>query len=261
MSLVWGHAEAEGNALLVLLALADFSDDGGRCWPSMATIARKARVSTRGARAIIRRLEGDGLLVCEPSKGRSSNHYRITINAEAASGINAEAASGLEPLNPEDSDTQPGSGLPPNHQEPSIEKSLKKDYRKSSKSKKPVAALSPILGDELASAVIEHRQRIRKPLTFRAAEMLAKQFGKYHDPPAGAEAMLARGWQGFKAEWMEERNHRRSKADDLSDKKTEMARRRDERAEAYRGMAGETGGSDVVALLPAQPFRGNKPDG
>jgi len=106
MSQIWDDAPAEGNALLVLLALSDFSNDDGWCWPSVATIARKARISERGARGILRRLEADSLLVCELSKGRASSRYRVITDPEAASG--------LTPSNPEDSDIQPGSPLPPN---------------------------------------------------------------------------------------------------------------------------------------------------
>ncbi len=142
MSQIWDRAKAEGNALLVLLALADFADDTGWCWPSMASIARKARVSERGARGIIRRLEAAGLLISEPSKGRTSSRYRVIVNPEAvagsnpsnpeavagsnpsnpeaAAGLNPEAVAGSNSPNPEDSDTQPGSPLPPNRQEPPI---------------------------------------------------------------------------------------------------------------------------------------------
>lgn len=134
---------------------------------------------------------------------------------------------------------------------------IKKKERvdKSTLKKNPKDALIPILGTEMAGAVVEHRQRLGKPLTFRAAEMLATQFAKHHDPPAGAEMMLARGWQGFKAEWMEDRNHRRSNADDRSDRKTEMARRQDERSKADSRMDDEASGGDALALFPARPVR------
>ncbi len=78
----------------------------------------------------------------------------------------------------------------------------KKREDKSSPKKSPLDALSPLLGAELAGDVIEHRQRLRKPMTTKAAELLAGQLKKYRDPKAGAEMMIERGWQGFKAEWM-----------------------------------------------------------
>jgi hypothetical protein len=66
----------------------------------------------------------------------------------------------------------------------------------------PFDALSAVLSPETASAVVEHRQRIRKPLTFRAAELLAGKFQACPDPNAAADAMIANGWQGFEPDWL-----------------------------------------------------------
>lgn len=73
---------------------------------------------------------------------------------------------------------------------------------KSSPKKSPLDVLSPLLGKGLANDVIEHRQRLRKPMTTKAAELLAGQLKKCRDPKAGAEMMIERGWQSFKADWM-----------------------------------------------------------
>jgi len=124
-----------------------------------------------------------------------------------------------------------------------------KDSNESQK-KTPRAALIPILGEDLAAAVVEHRQRIRKPLTVRAAEMLARRFEAYHDPPAGAEMMLARGWQGFEAKWMENDRRKGNTPNDRSDRKTEMARRLDDRSKADGGVADEANRDDAVPVSP-----------
>ena len=124
-----------------------------------------------------------------------------------------------------------------------------------SKKKTPKDALTPVLGDDLASAVVEHRQRLRKPLTTRAAEMLARQFAKHHDPPAGAAMMLARGWQGFEAKWMEGDQRKGSTANDRSDRKTEMAQRQDARSQADGGLADEESRGDAVSLLSTPGLR------
>lgn len=48
---------------LVLIALADFaSDDTRQCWPSIATIARRARLTRRGVQKRLRALEARGLV-------------------------------------------------------------------------------------------------------------------------------------------------------------------------------------------------------
>ncbi len=124
MSQVWHHAEVEGAELLVLLALADFAGDDGWCWPSMTTIAKKSRMTERGARGIVRRLETKGLLICKLStggKGRSSR-YQVITNPEQASAFkdpNPVRQTGKEvpgkTSNPERERTKPGTGVPPNH--------------------------------------------------------------------------------------------------------------------------------------------------
>lgn len=65
----------------------------------------------------------------------------------------------------------------------------------------PRSELEKVLSPDLADAVIEHRQRLRKPLTARAAKLLA---GKLRSD-ADAEAMIANGWTGFEPEWLANR--------------------------------------------------------
>ena len=71
------------TAKLVLLALADAADDEGNCWPSVATIARKAGVTTRTVRRVMETLTNRRLLTAEPryrSDGScSSNRYRLSL--------------------------------------------------------------------------------------------------------------------------------------------------------------------------------------
>jgi hypothetical protein len=63
MSQVWEDARIQSQAeLLVLLALADHAHDDGLCWPSIRTIAAKARIEERSAQRILRRLIEKGLV-------------------------------------------------------------------------------------------------------------------------------------------------------------------------------------------------------
>jgi hypothetical protein len=81
MNWVWASSPTSGNERLVLLALADACsrDDGRGCWPSAATIARKANVSDRTVRRVISRLEADGRLIVHRGGGRAgaTNSYTI----------------------------------------------------------------------------------------------------------------------------------------------------------------------------------------
>ena len=84
MSAVWDQAPHKRERLLVLLALADFADDSGLCWPSLPTIAAKARITTQGAIGIIKTLEADGDIVVKRGGGRGkSNRYQLTRYAQS----------------------------------------------------------------------------------------------------------------------------------------------------------------------------------
>jgi hypothetical protein len=83
MSQVWEDTRIESQAeLLVLLALADHARDDGLCWPSMRSIAGKARIEERSAQRIIRRLIEKGLIELVSQGGcidgcNTPNRYRV----------------------------------------------------------------------------------------------------------------------------------------------------------------------------------------
>ena len=85
MSRVWEHSKQSGGAKLVLLALADFANDEGSCYPSIPTIARKANMCERNVQYIIRKLIKDGELRIEKEggwdkQGRAWAHeYRVLV--------------------------------------------------------------------------------------------------------------------------------------------------------------------------------------
>jgi hypothetical protein len=73
MSVVWASSPYRGEALLVHLALADFANDEGVCWPSQRTLAKKARCSENYVRVAIKRMITDGLVeITEQSNGRGN---------------------------------------------------------------------------------------------------------------------------------------------------------------------------------------------
>lgn len=80
----------------------------------------------------------------------------------------------------------------------------KSSLRSDSASAKPTPRqeLLKVLDADRAEAVIEHRQRIRKPITAHAAKLLAGKLSKWHDANEAADAMISNGWQGFEVEWM-----------------------------------------------------------
>jgi len=78
MSKVWDDGPAKQGSLLVMLALADYSNDAGECWPSIKSIAHKARMTERGVQKILRNLEAENWLEIDTGNGRHGcNNYRI----------------------------------------------------------------------------------------------------------------------------------------------------------------------------------------
>jgi len=83
MSQVWEDTRIESQAeLLVLLALADHARDDGLCWPSMRSIAVKARIEERSAQRIVRRLIEKGMIELVSQGGcidgcNTPNRYRV----------------------------------------------------------------------------------------------------------------------------------------------------------------------------------------
>jgi hypothetical protein len=68
--------------------------------------------------------------------------------------------------------------------------------------KEALNVLQPVLGDELAKAIVEFRRHTKKaPLTGYAAKLLMKEYQITGNPVAAAEMQISMNWQGFKANW------------------------------------------------------------
>jgi hypothetical protein len=81
LTAVWEHAPHKEGTLLVLLALADWADETGYCFPGIDSIAKKSRVSRRQVIRILKRLiaSGDVTLIKKGGKNRGSNKYKVNV--------------------------------------------------------------------------------------------------------------------------------------------------------------------------------------
>jgi hypothetical protein len=105
MATVWQcEAITDRMELLVLLALADWSDDRGRSFPSMDHLALKARISRRKCYSVVAALEERGWLDREAREGRSSiitlhldqlGRYPVDLEAAADGTANDQADGGV----------------------------------------------------------------------------------------------------------------------------------------------------------------------
>lgn len=79
-SAVWNGSRHSGSDLVTMLAIADFADDDGRAYPSIGTLARKCRTSSRNMNLIIARLMLSGELAIRRGQGpHGTNLYRIDV--------------------------------------------------------------------------------------------------------------------------------------------------------------------------------------
>jgi hypothetical protein len=75
---VLDHSEAKLGARLVLIVLAEHAHvDGTKSFPTVESIARRARLSERGARDALRRLEADGAIVKTGQTGYGAHIYTV----------------------------------------------------------------------------------------------------------------------------------------------------------------------------------------
>lgn len=91
MSKLFVSGPSKGNKRLVMLALADFANDEGVCWPSLSAIAEKSCYeSERGVQIVIRQLEAEGWLKISTGGGRRGcNEYQITFPNEGKETLDA----------------------------------------------------------------------------------------------------------------------------------------------------------------------------
>lgn len=100
MSLIWERAPYTSGSLLVLLALADWSNDDGVSWPSMERLATKARIDKRSAQRIVRQLAKDGTIKIDEGGGRGKQH-RYLIQLETVTNCRPLAeAETVTPVSP-----------------------------------------------------------------------------------------------------------------------------------------------------------------
>jgi hypothetical protein len=95
--------------------------------------------------------------------------------------------------------------------------------------------LAPILGEELAAAIIELRDDVkREPLTELAAKLQAKEYLKTGNPIAAAEMQILRSWRSIRADWYfneidKQRRNQPKPSSDMASFASEVMERYDER--------------------------------
>lgn len=205
---VWRHSQLKGTSLLILLALADWSDDDGRSFPSVRTLARKARISERQAQKQLDLLRKAGelevLLGMGPvTQGGRSNLYRILLESyPAEEGVSpgsppvvrdrvsratqrgvAGDVEGVSPVTPNTSDIRQDT---PNARASGVEQSAK-----------PPGVSDSVWRDFLA--VLQKKGKVATPTYLDSIADEGKKAGQ--GLPAVIRIMAEKGWASFNASW------------------------------------------------------------
>lgn len=118
MSWVWDHSPYRDDALLIHLALADWANDEGICWPKQAAIAQKARCSVEHVRRVTKTMQSDGYLeILSVSRGPGSSHkYQLKNPTNGGVSENPTSEEAIPHIQ------RPNTPHPPpnNRQEPSV---------------------------------------------------------------------------------------------------------------------------------------------
>jgi biotin operon repressor len=119
LNYVWEESPYEGKKLLLHLALADYANDDGVCYPSQPTLAHKARVSRVWVRSAIKEMISDGLLEIEQDGGGRGNRTIYKLFRKRVSELPLSEIKRVSEL-PEKGNSNYTLTTIKNHQEPSI---------------------------------------------------------------------------------------------------------------------------------------------
>lgn len=197
----------------VLMALADYADESGACWPSIPTLCEYTCLSERTVHAAIKWLEQAKVVVGDRSNGRHTT-YVVDANSyqqppqqlhprssctPANAAVTPAAAAVVPPQIPQ----SPPQQLRSNNQEPPKEQpGTKKQNVRAPKADKvefdsSVIDLPDWLPRDSWTDWVQHRIAVKAPMTERAAHMAVKHLDKLraagNDPVAVIEQSVRSG--------------------------------------------------------------------
>lgn len=195
---------------LVLLALADFADEVGHCWPGMSRLQEMTGLSERAVRTNLRALEAEGTIRTERGDGRGhTSRYALLINQRGqqmppfGDGERGQQMPERGHEVPERGHEVPqrGQQMPPNRKEPPITVSEPKKGVALRAPAVPSVTLPDWMPAKAWNLYCRHRERIgKKTWTPDAIALTVRELGKFRDdgmdPAEVLEQSVANGWRG-----------------------------------------------------------------
>lgn len=193
MTAVWARDDLTSTQKLVLLALADWSNDEGLSWPSIEQLIKKSSLKRRAVQITIRSLEEGGFIRREEAIGKG-NRYWISIPVQNMHPCTTVAPP-VHQMHPTPASDAPNTSK--THQ-------LTTKYN--------IQAKPEGVSDQVWNDFLEVRKAKKSPLTATGLTRIANEAAKagWTLEEAIAES-VERGWQGFKADWVKEQKNGWSK--------------------------------------------------
>lgn len=173
---------------LVLLALADWANEDGKCWPSISKIASKTGCGERTVQRALREAETRGLLIRDEVKGKGCIY---TINPRH-SGTPATKSP------PPDRRDTPATVAPNTLGTTIVDKAKALPTARAKKKSEPFVLPDWVPAEQWA-AFASMRQTIRKPMTDYAKKLVVTELRKLADagypPGAVLDQSTRNDWQ------------------------------------------------------------------
>jgi hypothetical protein len=225
----------------VLISLADNANDDGHCYPSIPRICKRTCLGRTAVIDAIKWLEQHGAVVADRSNGR---HTTYTVTPKAYRNQSAtRTGTPSEPVRQTDATS------PPAGRDQSARRTLTVKEPSDNRQVKNTPARPQGVEPEQWADWLALRKEKRAPVTATALEGVAREAAKAGMTlQAALSECCARGWAGFKAEWVSQPS------------RASPAERRDAETAEFLGrltggLAGTKPNREVVDVEPANVRR------
>lgn len=199
--------QMQPTAKSVLMAMADYADDTGRCWPSIPTLCEYTCFSRRAVIDAIAWLEANGALQADRSNGRHTSYMIVpdgyskpvqqAHRCKSRTGAANNQTSAAPALDPCSSRTGPVQQAHPNHQEPS------RTIKASTKGRVSAPVFPSGVDPQTWADWLALRKAKKAPVTETVLRKARDEAAKAGLPLTDFLAVwCARGSQGLEASWL-----------------------------------------------------------
>lgn len=205
MTAVW-ELDLSATEKLVMLALADWANDDGHCWPSMKQLSGKTGMTDRGIRKVMGELVAAGHLERDERPGKGVV-YTVTPKKNTSETPEPRSAPPRNHVPPEPRSPRNETTETPEPRSANTSVTINTSQKTSSSSRGTRAkprnkiTIPDWVPADAWAGFVEMRKRIRKPLTPRATELIISKLQALaedgHPPGDVLDQSTTLSWQGI----------------------------------------------------------------